>query len=279
MESYKAKKALTQGLIHLFLIVFTITMLVPFLWMVLTAFKTQSESTAIDPFVILPSTWHFDNFVTVWNSYNFLLLYKNTLLMILFRVLCAVLTATMAGYAFGRLEFPGKKILFAMVLIQMMVPGQIFIIPQYIMVSKLKWINTIAGLVFPGAVTAFGTFLLKQGYQGLPKDLEEAASIDGCNIGQQFLVIMMPLTRSSMVSLGIFTAVFAFKDLMWPMIVCTNASTTTLSAGLAKMQGQFSSNFPQLMAAATMACLPMIVLYLIFQKQFVEGIATSGGKL
>ena len=279
MESYKTKKAVTQALIHLFLICFTITMLVPFLWMVLTAFKTQSESTAIDPFVILPSTWHFDNFGTVWTSYNFLLLYKNTLLMIFFRVLCAVLTATMAGYAFGRLEFPGKNIMFALVLIQMMVPSQIFIIPQYIMVSKLKWINTIAGLVFPGMVTAFGTFLLKQGYQGLPKDLEEAAAIDGCNIGQQFLVIMMPLTRSSMVSLGIFTAVFAFKDLMWPMIVCSDAKSTTLSAGLAKMQGQYASNFPQLMAAATMACLPMIVLYLIFQKQFVQGIATSGGKL
>ena len=279
MESYQAKKRLTQALIHLFLIVFSITMLVPFLWMVLTAFKTQAESTSIDPFIFLPSSWKFDNFVTVWNSYNFLYLYKNTLLMILFRVICAVLTATMAGYAFGRLEFPGKKILFAMLLIQMMVPGQIFIIPQYIMVSKLKWMNTLAGLVFPGVVTAFGTFLLKQGYQGLPKDLEEAASIDGCNIGQQFLVIMMPLTRSSMVSLGIFTAVFAFKDLMWPMIVCSNANSTTLSAGLAKMQGQFSSNYPQLMAAATMACLPMIVLYLIFQKQFVEGIATSGGKL
>ena len=279
MESYKAKKNLTQALIHLFLIVFSITMLVPFLWMVLTAFKTQAESTAIDPFVILPSSWSFSNFVTVWNSYNFLLLYKNTLLMIFFRVLCAVLTATMAGYAFGRLKFPCKNLLFSLVLIQMMVPSQIFIIPQYIMVSKLKWINTIAGLVFPGAVTAFGTFLLKTGYQGLPRDLEEAASIDGCNIGQQFLVIMMPLTRSSMVSLGIFTAVFAFKDLMWPMIVCSNVQSTTLSAGLAKMQGQFSSNYPQLMAAATMACLPMIVLYLIFQKQFVEGIATSGGKL
>jgi len=279
MESYQAKKRLTQALIHLFLIVFSITMLVPFLWMVLTAFKTQAESTSIDPFIFLPSSWKFDNFVTVWNSYNFLYLYKNTLLMILFRVICAVLTATMAGYAFGRLQFPLKNLLFSLVLIQMMVPSQIFIIPQYIMVSKLKWLNTIAGLVFPGAVTAFGTFLLKTGYQGLPRDLEEAASIDGCNIGQQFLVIMMPLTRSSMVSLGIFTAVFAFKDLMWPMIVCSNANSTTLSAGLAKMQGQFSSNYPQLMAAATMACLPMIVLYLIFQKQFVEGIATSGGKL
>ncbi|MBQ8962573.1 MAG: carbohydrate ABC transporter permease [Clostridia bacterium] len=279
MESYQAKKNLTQALIHLFLIVFSISMLVPFLWMVLTAFKTQAESTSIDPFVFLPSSWSFESFTTVWTSYNFLYLYKNTLLMILFRVICAVLTATMAGYAFGRLNFPGKNILFSLVLIQMMVPSQIFIIPQYIMVSKLKWLNTIAGLVFPGAVTAFGTFLLKTGYQGLPRDLEEAASIDGCNIGQQFLVIMMPLTRSSMVSLGIFTAVFAFKDLMWPMIVCSNATSTTLSAGLAKMQGQFSSNYPQLMAAATMACLPMIVLYLIFQKQFVEGIATSGGKL
>lgn len=279
MESYQAKKNATQALIHFILIVCSFTMLVPFLWMILSAFKTQSQSVQVDPFVLFPTSWNPESFLTVWQSYNFIYLYKNTLLMIFFRVVCACLTATMAGYAFGRLKFPGKNFLFSLVLIQMMVPSQIFIIPQYIMVSNLKWMNTIAGLVFPGAVTAFGTFLLKTGYQGLPRDLEEAASIDGCNIGQQFLMIMMPLTRSSMVSLGIFTAVFAFKDLMWPMIVCTNATSTTLSAGLAKMQGQFSSNYPQLMAAATMACLPMVVLYLIFQKQFVEGIATSGGKL
>ena len=279
MESYALKKRVTQGVIHAILIVASITMLVPFLWMALTAFKTVSESTSVNPFVIFPSSWEFDNFATVWQSYNFLYLYKNTLLMIFFRVLCAVLTATMAGYAFGRLQFPLKNFLFSLVLIQMMVPSQIFIIPQYIMVSNMGALNTIFGLVFPGMVTAFGTFLLKTGYQGLPRDLEEAASIDGCNIGQQFLLIMAPLTRSSMVSLGIFTAVFAFKDLMWPMIVCSHATSTTLSAGLAKMQCQFSSNFPQLMAAALLACLPMIVLYLIFQKQFVEGIATSGGKL
>ena len=254
-------------------------MLVPFVWMLLTAFKTISESTSINPFIIFPSSWKLDNFATVWKSYNFLYLYRNTLLMIFFRVLCAVLTATMAGYAFGRLKFPGKDFLFSLVLIQMMVPSQIFIIPQYIMVSRLGMLEKISGLVFPGVVTAFGTFLLKTGYQGLPRDLEEAAAIDGCNIGQRFLLIMAPLTRSSMVSLGIFTAVFAFKDLMWPMIVCTQSTTTTLSAGLAKMQGQFSSNYPELMAAALMASLPMIVLYLIFQKQFVEGIATSGGKL
>lgn len=279
MESYTMKKRLIQALIHVILIVASITMIVPFAWMFLTAFKTVSESTSINPFIVFPSSWKLDNFLTVWKSYNFLYLYKNTLLMIFFRVVCAVLTATMAGYAFGRLKFPGKNFLFSLVLIQMMVPGQIFIIPQYIMVSKMGMLNTVFALVFPGAVTAFGTFLLKQGYQGLPKDLEEAAGIDGCNIGQRFLLIMAPLTRSAMVSLGIFTAVFAFKDLMWPMIVCSNATSTTLSAGLAKMQGQFSSSYPELMAAALMACLPMIILYLCFQKQFIEGIATSGGKL
>ncbi|MCD7757836.1 MAG: carbohydrate ABC transporter permease [Clostridiales bacterium] len=280
MESAKARDRMSSVLIHVILIIFSVIMIVPFAWMILTALKTNQEAISVSPFYIFPqSGWHWENFATVWKSYNFLILYKNTLLMIFFRVVCACLTATMAGYAFGRLKFPGKNILFSLVLIQMMVPSQIFIIPQYLMVSKLGMLNTMFGLVFPGIVTAFGTYLLKTGYQGLPRDLEEAAAIDGCNIGQQFLRIMMPLTRSSMVSLGIFTAVFAFKDLMWPMIVCSNATSTTLSAALAKMQGQYSSDYPAMMAAAALAVLPMVIIYIIFQKQFVEGIATSGGKL
>lgn len=273
------KEKLNAAFIHIILILMAFVMIVPFLWMLLTAFKTISEATSVNPFVILPSSWKFDSFKNVWKSYNFLVLYKNTLLMIFFRVLCAVVTATMAGYAFGRMKFPGKNFAFALVMIQMMVPGQIFIIPQYVMVSKLGLLNTQFALVFPGMVTAFGTFLLKTSFQGLPRDMEEAAMVDGCNYWQRFLLIMVPLTRSAMISLGIFTAVFAFKDLMWPMIVCSEGAKTTLSAALAKMQGQFSSNYPELMAAALMACLPMIVIYVIFQKQFVEGIATSGGKL
>ena len=114
---------------------------------------------------------------------------------------------------------------------------------------------------------------------GLPVSLEEAARLDGCNIFQSFLHIMSPLTRSSMVALGIFTAVFAYKDLMWPLVVNSSANMMPLSAALATMQGQYQSNYPQLMAASAIACVPMIVLYLIFQKQFIEGIATSGGKL
>lgn len=275
----KAKENFTKVLIHVILILVSITMLVPFIWMILTAFKTVTEATSVDPFVIFPKVWRTDSFKEVIRNMNFFVLYKNTLLMIFFRVLCAVLTATMAGYAFGRLHFKGRDFCFALVLLQMMVPAQIFISPQYIMVSKMGMLNTIFGLVFPGMVTAFGTFLLRQGYMGLPNDLEEAARLDGCNIGQTFLYIMAPLTRSSMVALGIFTAVFAFKDLMWPMIVNTDKDMLVLSSALAKMQGQYVSKFPELMAASLIACIPMIVIYMIFQKQFIEGIATSGGKL
>lgn len=275
----EAKKKIVTAVIHLACILVSITMLIPFLWMVLTAFKSVPESTQVDPFIIFPTVWRTEAFSVVMENMNFLLLYKNTLLLIFFRVLCAVLTATLAGYAFARLNFKGKNFMFSLVLFQMMIPSQIFIIPQYIMVSKIGALNSIFGLVFPGLVTAFGTFLLKQAYMTLPKDLEEAARLDGCNIPQTFLFIMAPLARSSMVALGIFTAVFAFKDLMWPMIVNTEKDMLTLSSALAKMQGQYTTNFPQLMAASLIACLPMIVIYVIFQKQFIEGIATSGGKL
>ena len=210
---------------------------------------------------------------------DFVRLYANTLGMIALRILCAVLTATLSGYAFARLEFKGKNIMFGVVLLQMMIPVQIFIIPQYVMVSKLHLTNTLFGLLFPGLVTAFGTFLLRQAFMQLPRDLEEAARLDGCNIPKTFLYVMAPLTKSAMVALGIFTAVFAYKDLMWPMIVCPDNRATTLASALAKMNGQYQQKYPELMMAALISCVPMIVIYIIFQKQFIEGIATSGGKL
>ena len=275
----EANKKLITVIVHAVLILMTIVMLVPFIWMILTAFKSVQETTQVDPFVIFPSVWRTASFEAVWEKLDFVLLYKNTLLLILLRVICACLTATMAGYAFGRLNFKGRDALFGLVLFQMMVPSQIFITPQYLMLSKIGMLNTMFALLFPGLVTAFGTFLLRQAYMGLPKDLEEAARLDGCNIGQTFLLIMLPLTRSSMISLGIFTAVFAFKDLMWPMIVGSKPGMMVLSTALAKLMGMYNPNYAELMAASLIACLPMIIIYIIFQKQFVEGIATSGGKL
>ena len=279
MESLERNRKISSFIIHLSLVLISITMLIPFLWMVLTAFKSITEATSVDPFIIFPKVRRTDAFKAVFANMDFLLLYRNTLLLIFFRVLCAVVTATMAGYAFARLRFPGRDLAFSLVLFQMMVPNQVFLIPQYLMVSKMGMLNTIFALVFPGLVTAFGTFLLRQGFMGLPKDLEEAARLDGCNIGQTFLFVMMPLMRSSMVALGIFTALFAYKDLMWPMIVNTDKDMLVLSSALAKMQGQYVVKFPELMAASLIACVPMIVLYILFQKQFIEGIATSGGKL
>lgn len=279
MESLERNRKISSFIIHLSLVLISITMLIPFLWMVLTAFKSITEATSVDPFIIFPKVWRTDAFKAVFANMDFLLLYRNTLLLIFFRVLCAVVTATMAGYAFARLRFPGRDLAFSLVLFQMMVPNQVFLIPQYLMVSRMGMLNTIFALVFPGLVTAFGTFLLRQCFMGLPKDLEEAARLDGCNIGQTFLFVMMPLMRSSMVALGIFTALFAYKDLMWPMIVNTDKDMLVLSSALAKMQGQYVVKFPELMAASLIACVPMIVLYILFQKQFIEGIATSGGKL
>lgn len=273
------KKVEIHFMTYIILLIGTIIMIAPFLWMVLTSLKTVSEATQMNPFSIFPSAFRTEAYKSVLSKMNFAKLYWNTLVLIVGRVACAVLTATMAGYAFGRLEFPGKKIAFSLVLFQMMVPAQIFIIPQYLMVSKLNMLNTGFALIFPGLVTAFGTFLLRQNFMGLPKELEEASILDGCNIGQTFLYIMLPLAKSAVVALGIFTAVFAYKDLMWPLVVNTDQATIPLSAALAKLQGQFVADYPELMAASMLAFIPMVIVYILFQKQFIEGIATSGGKL
>ncbi len=275
----KVNKLVTNCFIYIVLILVSITMLVPFLWMFLTAFKTVSETTQVDPFVIVPKVWQVQNFGNVIKAMDFVRLYANTIMMVILRIVCAIVTSTLSGYAFARLEFKGKNLMFALVLLQMMIPVQIFIIPQYVMVSNLHMTNSVFGLVFPGVVSAFGTFLMRQAYMQLPRDLEEAARLDGCNIPQTFYFIMAPLARSSMIALGIFTAVFAYKDLMWPMIVCPDNRATTLASALAKMNGQYSQKYPELMMAALISCVPMILIYIIFQKQFIEGIATSGGKL
>lgn len=275
----KKKQITLHIILQMILIAGAVAMILPFVWMVLTSLKTVTESTSMNPFVLFPEKPQWENFVKVLRQNDFLRLYFNTLAMMAIRVFCAVLFSAMAAYAFARLEFPGKNFFFGLVLFQMMVPVQIFVIPQYLMVDKLGMRNTVFALVFPGLVSAFGTFLLRQFFMGLPKELEESAKLDGCNIGQTFLRVMLPLTKSGLVALAIFTALFAFKDLMWPLIVNSNADAATLSSALAKISSAYSVNYPQLMAASVLAIWPMLLLYIIFQKQFIEGIATSGGKL
>ena len=265
------------ALTYIALILGAIIMVFPFLWMILTSFKTVAESNAVPP-VVFPGAFRWENFQEAAASLPFLKLYLNTGLMILFRVICAVAFSSMAGYAFAMLEFRGKKLLFGIVLVQMSLPSQIFIIPQYQMVAKMGLANTIFALVFPGLVSAFGVFFLRQTYMGIPKEIGEAAYLDGCNQWQTFYKVMFPLTGTSVAALTIFTAVFAYSDLMWPLVVNSDLNMMTLSSGLATLRGQFSTNFPILMAGSLLAMLPMVILYLIFQKQFIEGIASTGGK-
>jgi len=271
------KKNYEGFLIHSVLILGSLLMVGPFLWMLLTSLKTFTEATHI-PMILFPQKLHWENYTKVWSMLPFDMFYLNTMLMMFFRIVCAVLFSATAGYAFARLKFPGRDALFMIVLIQMMVPGQLFIIPQFLIVQKLGLLNTVAALVFPGLVSAFGTFLLRQFYMGIPAELEEAAILDGCNKWQVFSKIMMPLTKSGLIAIGIFTALFSFKDLMWPLIVNMSLEKMPLASGLASLQGQYSTNYPQLMAGSMIAIWPMLIIFIIFQKQFIAGIATTGSK-
>lgn len=274
----KIKSRKNKLIVHTILILGSLIMIMPFVWMILTSGKTLSESIKIPP-VFFPAKFQWSNFSDLLNKMPFITFYINTLLMMLGRVVGSVLFSAMAAYACARLEFPFRNLFFSLVLIQMMVPGQIFIVPQYLLVQKLGMLDTVGALIIPGIVSAFGTFLLRQFFMGLPDELEEAAKLDGASIWQIFFKIMLPLARSGLIALAIFTALFAFKDLMWPLIVNISEDKMTLSSGLAKLQGQYSSKFPQLMAGSLLAIWPMLIIFIIFQKKFIEGLAASGGKL
>lgn len=263
--------------VYFFLILGSILMLAPFAWMILTSLKTQSESMQVPP-TVLPANPIWGNYSRALNSLPFLNLYLNTALMIVFRCITAVAFSSSAAYAFAHIEFPGKNYIFSIVLLQMMLPSQIFIIPQYDMVSRMGMTNTIFALVFPGIVSAFGVFFLRQIYLGIPKEIGEAARIDGANQWQIFTRVMFPLTGSAMAALVVFTAVFAYSDLMWPLIVNTDLTKMTLTSGLSTLNGQFNTNFPVLMAGSVLAMLPMLILYMLFQKQFIQGVAMTGLK-
>lgn len=263
--------------IYLLLIIFSLLMVLPFLWMILTSVKEFTEAIRI-PFKILPKKIILANYPKVFFKLPFLDFYINTFVMIAVRVLAAIIFSSMAAYAFARIKFPLKNVLFFVVLMQMMVPPQIFIIPQYLIVAKLGWLNSIKALIFPGLVSAFGTFLLRQFFMSVPRDLDEAALIDGANPWRIYWNVMLPLVKTGCVALGIFTALFAWKDLMWPLIVNMSIEKMTLSAGLASLQGQYLTDYPTLMAGAVIAIWPMLLIFVLFQRQFIEGIAITGIK-
>lgn len=273
MKSNRASRVV----IHVILLLGLTVTVFPFLWMILTSMKTQGEAMAIPP-SIFPASPNFAAYARIFNAFPFGSVYMNTILSTIITVVGQVLICSMAAYAFGRLQFPFKNALFLVVLSVLMVPGQIFLVPQYLIVQKLNLLDTLVALFLPNLFSAFGTFLLRQFYMSLPNELEEAAILDGCNRFQIFSKIMFPLTKSGMVALIIFTAKFAWNDFMWPLIVNTSPDKMTLGPALANLGGQYLNDFPGQMAGAVLAVIPMIILFFIFQKQFIEGIAQTGMK-
>ena len=266
-----------KALVYLVLILGCFITLAPFLWMLLTSFKTQVEAVSIPP-SILPRSWNPTAYLTLSDKLPFWRMYGNTVLTAIIIVTAQLSLCSLAGYAFARIRFPGRDALFVLCLAVLMIPSSFLILPQYLTIQKMGLLNTLRAVFLPNLFSAFGTFLMRQFFMAIPQELEDAALIDGCSHGRIFLQIMMPLVKPGLVSLGVLTLRFAWNNLMWPMIVNTSPDKMTLAAGLSYLQGQYLTDYPSIMAGALLSIIPLIIIYAIFQKQFIEGIALTGIK-
>ena len=264
-------------LIHIILLLGLGITIFPFFWMVLTSFKTTGEAMQIPP-TIFPKKFITVAYSQIVSSLPFARIYLNTILSTVITVLAQLVFCAMAGYAFARIKFPFKNTIFILLLSVLMVPGQIFLIPQYLIIQKMGLLDTIPALFIPNLFSAFGTFLMRQFFLSLPEELEEAAIIAGCSRYQIFWRIMLPLVKPGLVTLSIFTFKFAWNDFMWPLIVNTSPKNMILGPALSTLQGQYTSQYPMQMAGAVLAVIPVIAVFFIFQKQFIEGVAQSGIK-
>lgn len=264
-------------LVHLILIVGALGMVFPFFWQVMTAFKTYAGSIAVPP-QLLPAPWDFTNFGEVFDTLPFGQMFANSVILTVGRTVGQVVLCTMAGYAFARIPFRGRNAVFVAFLSVLMVPSQLYLLPQFEIMLSLGWVNTLQGLVVPGIFSAFGTFLMRQFFMSMPRELEEAARIDGASVWQTFRMIMLPLAKPGVIALTIFTVLWSWNDLMWPLVITTDPEKMPLSVGLVQLVTQYGTKFPVLMAGALMASLPMLITFMILQKQFIQGIAFSGGK-
>lgn len=275
----KTKKLnINHLIVHLILLAGVAVVVFPFLWMILTSFKTSGEAMKIPP-TIFPEKFVTTAYHTIVSSaIPFGTVYMNTIISTVVTTIVQIAFCSMAGYAFGRIDFPFKNAIFVLILSVLMVPGQIFLIPQYQIIQKMGLLDTIPALFMPNLFSAFGTFLLRQFFMSLPKELEEAAIVDGCGRFRIFGQIMLPLVKPGIVALAIFTIKFAWNDFMWPLIVNTSMEKMTLGPALSILQGQYTTEYPMQMAGAVLAVVPLIVIFFLFQKQFIEGVAQSGIK-
>lgn len=281
LTQQEAPSKLISGLgkywIHLVLTLVTVLMIGPFIWMFLTSIKTYEETIQV-PVIWFPDEIRWINYQIVNEKFPFLRLYLNTIIVVIATVFTQLAFSSLAAYAFARLHFPGKNVLFLFMLSLLMVPGQIFLIPQYQIIVALNLTDTLTALILPNMFSVFGVFLLRQFFAAIPQELEDAARIDGCNNFRIYWQIMMPLVTPGLVAMGILTMIGAWKELLWPLIVNQSIDKMTLSAGLANLIGEHTTYHEQVMAGAVISVLPMIIIFAFFQRKFVESIAQTGVK-
>ena len=268
---------------YILIIAGAVGMLMPFLWMVSTSLKDINQVFIIPPKWV-PEPFHWENYKKVFELIDFGRYYLNTILVTAGRMIGMFITCTLAGYAFARLKFPGRDILFFLLLSSLMLPFEVLMVPVFMLMKNLHWINTYQVLIIPHALGAFGgvfsVFLMKQFFLTIPKELEEAAIIDGASPFRIFWSVMLPLVKPALAAMAIFTFGSAWNDFTYPLIVTNTNNMKVLSLGIAGFKGfrEGMTQWPLMMAASVMSILPMVVVFVLAQKYFIEGVKTTGLK-
>ena len=278
----KRRRQATDILAYLVLILVGITMVFPLFWMVSTSFKSDAELFILPP-PLLPQNPTLANYPQAFERIPYFRMLTNSLVAAVLVTVGRVFTSTFAGFAFARLQFPGRNKLFLLYLAVLMVPFPVTMIPLYLIMKSLGWLNSLYSIIFPPMVSAYTTFLCRQFMLTLPTELEDAARIDGANPGRIYWNVIMPLCGPVIAATIIFTFLGSWNSFLWPLLMLSSPDRTTLPIGLtmianARINYGGYTPYTQLMAAATAGAIPMIIVYLVAQKQFVQGIAVTGLK-
>lgn len=270
-------KRVERVILFAVLVIISIAMLFPFLWMLFTSFKPEADVVTWPP-RLFPRRISFKAYKTIWHDIPFLQFFFNTIVFAGGVTLSSLILDSFSAYAFARLDFPGKDALFAVILVTLMVPFHVVMIPVFSLLHQFGWINTYAGLMIPRASNAFGIFFLRQFFRGIPRELEDAAFVDGANTWWIYSKIILPLSKPALATLAVFHFMYNWNDFLWPLIVTTSVSMRTLPTGLALFMGKHVVEYASLMAGVVLSLLPVTIAYLSAQQHFVRGIALTGLK-
>ncbi len=262
---------------YVFLVLLTVITLLPLVWMLSASFKLDSEVFSI-PIRWIPETFHFENYSKIWEMIPFGRFTFNSAKLTVIITIIQLITCSFAAYGFTKCKFRGRDTLFLCYVATIAIPWQIFMLPQYIMLQKVNLVDTHLGYILIQSFAAFGVFLLRQFYEGIPNELLEAARIDGLSEYGTYLRIVLPLAKPAMASLTIMTFTSIWNDFMGPMIYFNSESNKTIPLGIRLFLGQYSTHYELIMASSVVSLLPVFIVYLFCQKYFVQGIATSGLK-